>query len=158
MATPASVMRHPIHPMLVVLPIGLWIFALVCDVVYVAHWGAEDWSSAAMYAIGGGIVGALLAAIPGLIDLMSLSHSRTKRIGVFHMVLNLVAVALFAVNFGLRLNRGVGATPPIALTIAGVLILAVSGWLGGEMVYVHGVGVDPAGSSSASDRHPPTAA
>jgi uncharacterized membrane protein len=142
MSSPASLRGHPIHSMLVVLPAGLWLFALVCDVVYVAHWGGEAWAAAALYAIGGGVVGALLAAIPGLIDLLSLHEAKVKRLGVFHMVINLIAVALFAVNFGLRLNRGPDVVPPVALTVIGVLLICVSGWLGGELVYVHGVGVE----------------
>jgi uncharacterized membrane protein len=154
MPSPASLRGHPIHSMLVVLPAGLWLFALVCDVVYVAHWGGEAWNATALYAIGAGVVGALLAAVPGLIDLLSLHDHRVKRLGVFHMVINLVAVALFAVNFGLRLDREAGVMPPIALTIVGVLLICVSGWLGGEMVYVHGVGV----GRSVPDRRPPSAA
>ena len=49
MASPASVRKHPVHPMLIVFPVGLWIFSLVCDLVYVLHWGGEDWASAALY-------------------------------------------------------------------------------------------------------------
>ena len=70
MTTPASIKSHPIHAMLVPLPIGLWIFALVADVMIHAG-GDPAWRTAAFYAIGVGIVGALLAAIPGLIDLRS---------------------------------------------------------------------------------------
>jgi len=68
MASPASIEKHPIHPMLVALPIGLWIFALVCDVVRAAG-GTSNWRSVATYCVAAGIVGALLAAVPGLIDI-----------------------------------------------------------------------------------------
>lgn len=141
MASPASFKGHPIHPMLVVFPLGLWTFSLVCDVVYLFGWGGAAWASAALYAIGGGVVGALLAAIPGLIDLLSLKEPRTRRIGILHMVVNLAAVAVFAFDFWLRLDAGTGAGLPVLLSILGVALISLSGWLGGELVYVHGVAV-----------------
>src|SRR6185503_2889010 len=101
MATPASIKGHPIHAMLVPIPIGLWIFTLVADVA--VHLGGGDgWRLAAFYALGVGVVGALLAAVPGLIDLLSLPPGRTRRIGLFHLGLNLLAVVVFGVNFFLR--------------------------------------------------------
>ena len=57
MASPASIKKHPIHPMLVALPIGLWIFALVCDVLRAAG-GSANWATVAMYCSAAGIVGA----------------------------------------------------------------------------------------------------
>ena len=65
MHTPASIAGHPIHPMLVPLPIGLWIFSFVCDLAFVFGSGAAVWSTVALYTMAGGIVGALLAAIAG---------------------------------------------------------------------------------------------
>jgi uncharacterized membrane protein len=54
MDTPAQVARHPIHPMLVPIPIGLWIFSLVCDGVYHAGWGGGTWKTVALYTMAGG--------------------------------------------------------------------------------------------------------
>jgi uncharacterized membrane protein len=139
METPASILRHPIHVMLVPIPIGAWIFALVADLVgYVK--GDPSWQRAAFYAIGVGIVGALLAAVPGLIDLLSLPPGPTRRTGVVHMTINLVAVALFVLMLGLRWNEPAHAGSPL-LTLLGVLLVGASGWLGGELVYRGGVGV-----------------
>jgi len=78
MSSPASIKGHPIHPMLVGVPIGLWTFALVADLVYKLGLGDESWARTAFLCIGGGIVGALLAAVPGLFDLLSLSDPRAK--------------------------------------------------------------------------------
>ena len=143
MASSASIAKHPIHPMLVVLPVGLWIFSLVSDVIYVMGWGSSAWSDVAFYAMAGGIVGALMAAIPGLIDLLSMSSGKVKVIGVWHMSINLIVVALFAINLWLRYRATPGAAPPIWLSLVGVGLMCVSGWLGAEMVYVHGVAVEP---------------
>jgi len=63
-----------VHPMLVGLPIGLWVFALVCDVVHVVS-GSAVWQTVATFLVAGGIVGALLAAVPGLIDYFSIDEA-----------------------------------------------------------------------------------
>ena len=142
MSTPASVRNHPIHPMLIVFPIGLWVFSLVCDVIY--HAGAHDpfWKAAAFYAMAGGIIGALLAAIPGFIDYLSMRERQVKKIATTHMVLNLIVVALFLFNLGLRYNGSPSNEMfGVALSVIGIAVLCVSGWLGGSLVYEHGVGI-----------------
>jgi uncharacterized membrane protein len=148
MSTPASLAGHPIHPMLVPLAIGLWIFSLVSDLAWQIGWGSEIWLDIALYTLAGGIAGALLAAIPGFIDLLDLPPGKVKKIAVAHMAINLGAVVLFAVNFGLRLNSVPGAPGPLVLSVIGVVMIGVSGWLGGELVFKHGVGVHAAGQRS----------
>ena len=142
MSTPASIARHPIHPILVGLPIGLWTFSVIADVIYALGWGGLNWKTVAFYCIGGGIVTALIAALPGFIDFLSISDSRVWRVGVFHMAANLTAVVAYAVSFGLRWAGNVGFLP-VAVSIVGLIFLAVAGWLGGEMVFVHNMGVTP---------------
>src|SRR2546421_11022920 len=103
MQTPASIARHPIHPMLVPIPIGLWIFSFVCDLVHAGGSSNPAWSTVALYTMGGGIVGALLAAVPGLIDLLSLPPGPRKT-GITHLAINLTVVVLYVINFWLRVN------------------------------------------------------
>lgn len=79
MSSPESIKKHPVHPMLVGFPIGLWVFALVCDVVHTAS-GNVVWQTVATYCVAGGIVGAILAAVPGLIDYFSIDEVEMKRI------------------------------------------------------------------------------
>lgn len=150
METPASIRRHPLHVILVPIPIGAWIFALVADLVGAAN-GDPSWQVAAFYAIGVGIVGALLAAVPGLVDLLSLPPGPTRRTGILHMSLNLVAVGVFVLNLGLRWNAPDHAGSPL-VTLLGVLLIGVSGWLGGELVYRHGVGMSPDAGAAAAGR------
>jgi uncharacterized membrane protein len=145
MSTPASIKGHPIHVMLVPIAIGLWIFALVADVAAAAT-GSLEWRTVAFYCLGGGVAGALLAAVPGLVDLLSLGAGPAKRTGVWHMVLNLVAVAVFGLNFAMRWGAPEHAGS-LLLTLLGVALIGVSGWLGGELVYVHHVGIQGAGPS-----------
>ena len=149
MNTPASIRRHPIHPMLIVFPIGLWVFSLVCDVIYYAGPHNVFWEVLAFYTMAGGVVGALLAAIPGFIDYLALSDRRLKRIATIHMVLNLVVVALFIFNLGLRFNASPSTEMVrLVLSLVAIGLLCVSGWLGGALVYEHHVGV----SSPREDR------
>jgi uncharacterized membrane protein len=141
MRTPASIARHPIHPMLVPIPIGLWIFALVCDLIHMSGSTNPAWTTVAFYCIGGGILGALAAALPGLIDLLSLPEGPRKT-AVLHMTINLVVVALFAINFWLRMENPANPGKLVWLTLVSVGLLAISGWLGGKMVFEHGIAVD----------------
>ncbi len=96
----------------------------------------ESWSIVALHTLAGGIAGALLAAVPGFIDMLSLDGA-IKRTALVHMGINLTVVALYAVNFWLRL----GGSTLVWLSVLGLGLLVVSGWLGGKMVYEHGVGV-----------------
>ena len=141
MRTPASILGHPIHPMLVPLPIGLWIFSLVCDLVGAFGSANPAWPTVALYTMAGGIVGALLAAVPGLIDLLSLPPGPRKT-AIAHMSINLAVVVLYVVNFWLRLNSPEKGGVAVWLSVIAIGLLAISGWLGGKMVYVHGVAVD----------------
>jgi len=138
MRTPANIAKHPLHPMLVAIPIGLWIFSLVSDLVYRFGSHNPNWDVVARYTLVAGIVGALVAAVPGFIDMLWLPWG-VKRIALMHMSINLTVVALYVVNAWLRRNGGSDAT--LWLSFISVASLAVSGWLGGKMVYVHGVAV-----------------
>jgi uncharacterized membrane protein len=127
--------------MLVAIPIGLWVFAVVADLVRLAGWGGPLWTEVARYCVGGGIVGALLAAVPGLVDLTSISDRRVRTIALTHMTVNLIAVGLFAVSLWLRGGDPLSG-PAAAASGAGLLVVLVGGWLGGELVERLGVGVD----------------
>jgi uncharacterized membrane protein len=146
MRTPASIAGHPIHPMLVPIPVGLWIFSLVCDIVFTVGGKNPEWATVALYTMGGGIVGALLAAVPGLIDLLSLPPG-PRKIALFHMSINLAVVVLYVVNLWMR-ARGPGDPGALMwLSLASIGLLAASGWLGGKLVYELGVAVTPAGTA-----------
>jgi uncharacterized membrane protein len=144
MRTPASIAGHPIHPMLITFPVGLFIFSLICDVVSTQSAEPATWALVAFYTMVGGLVGALAAAIPGLIDLLSLQDPAIRKTAITHMSINLVVVALYAINIWLRMKSGTNVGTPLVLSVIAVAMLAVSGWLGGKMVHLAGVGVDVA--------------
>jgi uncharacterized membrane protein len=121
MQAPASISRHPVQPLLIVLPVGLWVFSLFCDLLYLGGAEAEIWSRLALYTMVGGFIGALTAvALPGFI---------------VHMNVTLVVVALYAVNIWLRLGEP-NLAMAIALSVTGVGMLAVSSWLDAKLVRV----------------------
>ena len=102
----------------------------------------NPWNMFAYYAMIGGILGALAAAIPGLIDLLSLPAGYTKSVAVKHMSINLLVVAIYVCNAWLRSGNPQSLKLPMLLSLITVLMLLVSGWLGGKMVFEAGVGVD----------------
>jgi uncharacterized membrane protein len=157
MRTPANIAGHPIHPMLVTIPIGLWVFSLVMDLVATRSSAPDTWALVAFYALIGGVVGALAAAVPGLIDLVSLKDPAIKKTGLTHMGINLTVVALYVVNGWLRSRGEMVGGLPLLLSVLAIAMLLVSGWLGGKMVYLAGVGVSPAGEPQAEVEHQPQA-
>ena len=146
MRTPASIAGHPIHPMLVPIAIGGFILSFIFDIVCMTTGAREPWATVAYYTMIGGFVGALCAALPGLVDLLSL-QGYTRKIGLMHMGLNLTVVAIYACNIWMR-HGGVETSTPFVLSALALGLLVISGWLGGKMVYEAGVGVDTAGAAS----------
>ena len=142
MRTPASIAGHPMHPMLITVPVGLLIFSLICDLGALLSAEIANWHAAAFYTMVGGFVGALIAAMPGFIDFLSITNERVRRIAIMHMSFNLIAVTLYGVNIWLRVDGNDVSGTPLLLSLLGVGLLGVSGWLGGSMVYRHGVGVN----------------
>ena len=139
----AKIAGHPLHPMLVPLPIASFIGALVTDLAFLTT-GEGGWATASNWLLGAGLVTAALAAATGLTDYMG--DDRVRRIGAAtrHMIANVTVVVIEAINLIVRVTDGAdGQVPQLGLwlSIAAVLILGYSGWLGGELVYRHRVGV-----------------
>lgn len=144
MRSRARLSSHPIHPMLVSLPIGLWIGGFIFDSIGVLTDRNEAWN-AGFYAIVGGCIGAVLAAIPGLIDLLFAipPNSTAKKRGFLHAGLNVLALLIFA--FVAWRRQGPWTMPEqdmLFLEFLGLIGIGVSGWLGGTLVYRNQIGVD----------------
>ena len=144
MRTPASIAGHPMHPMLITVPVGLFIFSLICDLAALLSASPEAWHTVAFYTMVGGFVGGLIAAMPGFIDFLSITDERVRKIAIMHMSLNLIVVTLYGVNIWLRVDGDEISGTPLVLSLLAVVLLGLSGWLGGSMVYRHGVGVNAA--------------
>jgi len=152
MASRASIGGHPIHPMLIPFPIGLLVFSLIADLIYLWR-GNPVWENyMAFYTLLAGIIGAAAAAVPGLIDWATLTEQETVRVANWHARVNIISVVIFIASFYLRTTSGASWIPnmpwlPIALSVVGVIGITIGGWLGGEMVFKHGVAV-AAGSTA----------
>src|SRR3954468_18073639 len=137
-------LKHPLHPMLVHLPIALFLASFLLDIASYL-WGGADLVRGAYYTMLVGVITALLAAIPGLIDWWDIRDDHPAwRIGIYHMILNVTAVLVYAIDVKLRAPLfDVAQTPrtPLILSIIGVGLLSFSGYLGGVMVYDDGVAV-----------------
>lgn len=139
-----KLLGHPIHPMLVMFPLGLFVTAVIFDFADIVG-GPSLLGEVAYWNIVAGLIGGLLAAAAGLIDYLAIpGGTRAKRVGAAHALINVGVVVLFAVSWLVRL----GATDHAAgggLFALEILALAgggVSAWLGGELVDRLGVGVD----------------
>ena len=132
--------------MLVALPIGLYVATVAALLAYV---GLEDpfYFRAALVANIAGVVTALVAAIPGAIDLFSLpAHSSARNTGLKHAGFALLTTGLFGVSAVVSWREWIsGGVPdavvPLAIAIVGVLALVIVGALGWTMVQTHHVGV-----------------
>jgi len=147
-----KLLGHPVHPMLIVYPLGLLSAAVVFDVLYLAT-GNGDLATFSFWALAAGLVGGLAAALFGLIDWLGLPDgTRAKRIGALHGGGNLLVVALFAVSFLLRLNNPqyLPDTLPLIVGLLGAAVALVTAWLGGELVYRLRVAVDDDANLNAS--------
>jgi nitrite reductase/ring-hydroxylating ferredoxin subunit/uncharacterized membrane protein len=130
-------MGHPLHPLLTDVPIGTWTSATMLDVA-----GGSDSERAAEILIAIGIAAAVPTAVTGWSDWADSEpgDDAIRRIGIVHAVSNISALALYAASLAARRsgNRAVG----VALGLAGAGALGAGGWLGGDLAYARGVGVD----------------
>src|SRR5262249_23382112 len=124
-------------------PLGLLPTAVIFDIAYLSSHNAQ-WTEISYWLIAVGILGALLAAVFGIVDWVAIpAGTRAKRIGMLHGGGSLVVVGLFVASWYLR-DRAAGIPSTLAITLGfiGVALAVVTGWLGGELVDRLGVGVD----------------
>ncbi len=138
-------LRHPVHPMLVHFPIGLFILSLLLDLASLAFPSVPNLVRDSFYAMLVGIITALFAAVPGFVDYTDIrSDHPAKRTATAHMTLNLLVVALYGINLGVRSSMLADSKIPLlplVLSLVGVALLSASGYLGGRLVYDEGISV-----------------
>jgi nitrite reductase/ring-hydroxylating ferredoxin subunit/uncharacterized membrane protein len=146
---------HPLHTLIAHLPVGLWFMSLMLDGIafdmlaivnrrLILH--TEPWpEKCAFLCIAGGSVLALLAIITGFIDWLGMRDDHPSQpMAIWHMALNMTGTTLFISNTGVRwkqINHLQPSTEAVALSLIGMAIIAVGGYLGGRLVYANGVGV-----------------
>ena len=145
MKSKAAINNHPLHPAVVVIPIGSWFAAFVGDIMY-ANTSAPFWYQFSYFTMLIGLIGALIAAVLGFIDYFGVRMSEAgHRAATIHMTINLIVSTAYAVNLWLRTDNkamdGSAWTVVMWLQILSFAALGVSGWIGGSLSYKHKVGV-----------------
>ncbi len=150
MESRAKLLGHPIHQMLIVFPLGLLATSLIFDIVYLAT-DSPRFADISFWMIVAGLIGALVAAVFGLIDFLAIpKHTRARRIGAFHGIGNVIIVGLFAASWLLRRDAPMAPEgAAIVLSALGVGLALITGWLGGELVDRLAIGVDPGAHADA---------
>lgn len=148
-----KVLGHPVHPMLVTLPVGLLVTAVLFDVIDIAG-GPRFLGEVAYWNITVALIAGVLAAAAGAVDLRAIpSGTRAKRIGVMHALVNTAMLLLFAGVWVVRMSadqRGAGGGL-LAIEIVAIAGTGLAAWLGGELVDRLGVGVDTEADLNASN-------
>ena len=140
----ATIGGHPVHPMLIPFPLALWATSFAVDVLFyfMRH---PTLLVISKFMIAAGCIGAVAAAIPGIIDWLAIKNGEVKWAANWHARLNIAALVVFAISLFLRLGKyselvGRKLTIPFLLSLVGVILITISGWLGGELVFRYGVG------------------
>src|SRR5215213_4314449 len=141
-ASSAHVAGHPLHPILITLPIGFFVATFLFDLVY---WQTQNatFATGALWLLGAGLVGAVLAALTGLIDFVGDQRIRALSDSWQHAIGNVILVLVQLFSFYQRYRYGAAAVVPLGLSLSviAVLILLFTGWKGGELVFRHRVAV-----------------
>jgi uncharacterized membrane protein len=137
---------HPIHPIVVTLPIGAWVCSVIFDLVSYGSSEPRTWSVGAMWLILVGVIGAALAAVWGVMDLLNLPRDTAAfRTGRLHAILNSSGLVIFLIGFIWRFNTRdsweSAPVGPLVLSIIGLAVVGASGYLGGKLAYHYGVRV-----------------
>jgi uncharacterized membrane protein len=145
MESKIKIAGHPVHPMLIAYPVAFYTAALVCFIVYHCNTNVF-WFKVAIVANIAGVILALVAAIPGFVDWLGISKIRkAKKVGLNHMICNVLALIFFAINAWLQYPKWNEATPDespaIILTAIGMILTLIAGFLGWSLIQKHHIGV-----------------
>lgn len=144
MQSKAHLKTHPLHPMLIGFPISFFMGALLFDFLFLLN-GNEALRTTGYHLVIAGIIGAVMAAIPGFIDYLHTvpPKSSAKKRAATHGLLNTTNLVLFIVVFFLKINDSAPYGVIVGIEAAGVALMTIAGWMGGTLVYRNQIGVVP---------------
>ena len=139
----AAIFGHPVHPMLVHFPVAALLGVVLVDAAFLVQ-GDPFWARAGVWLAGVGTVGGWLAAVPGMIDLLTVARVRQLVAAWCHALLAVMMLSLASLNWVMRLgDHGVGMQPwPFYLSLLTAVLISGASVLGGQLVYHHEVAVD----------------
>ncbi len=139
----AAFFGHPLHPMLVHFPVAALLGVVLVDAAFLLV-GDPFWARAGVWLAGVGTIGGWCAAVPGMVDLLSVARIRELVTAWCHALLAVMMLSLASLNWVMRLpDHGVGMQPwPFYLSLLTAVMISVASWLGGKLVYHQTVAVD----------------
>lgn len=144
MRSKVRILGHPAHPMLVMFPTAMLPLLIVLDAL---HWWTGDagtWT-VGFWVVVVGLATTAVAIVPGIVDLAAIpNESRAHRTAIFHLIVGLTILATYAAALWARWPAGSGDarfTLAASIDVFGTLLVTAQGWLGGELVYKHHIGV-----------------
>lgn len=138
-----SIRGHPLHPMLIHFPVAALLMLVATDLAYV-YTGDFFWARAGLWLAGVGAVFGWLSGLAGLVDLVTVAHIRRLITAWCHAILAVMLLSLASLNWLLRLGGPDAVILPwgLYLSLLIALLISLTGFLGGQLVYEHAVGVD----------------
>lgn len=140
--TVVAISRHPLHPMLVTFPIALLICAFASDVAYLF---LEEgfWARMSLWLLGAGTFMGILAGTTGAIELLAVAGIRQRAAAWNHFVMGTMLLAVSFTNWFWRVSDAAAAILPLGiyLSFISVLLVSVTGWMGGKLVFDEEVGI-----------------
>lgn len=137
-----AIMKHPIHPMLVVYPVAFLSMVVITDLL--SLWtGAGFWAQVSFWLNAVGFGSGLLAGAIGMFDMFLIRVVRRHVSAWNHFIVAVMVLAVAAAGVWLRLPDPVAAVWPWGLLLSSVMfvLVMVAGWLGGTLSFRHGIGV-----------------
>ena len=141
-ASTAHILGHPLHPLLITIPIGFFLATFLFDLIFWQS-GNQAFATSALWLLGAGLVGAILSAVTGVIDCSGDRRIRALGDAWQHAIGNVILVLVQLFSFYQRYRYGASAIVPVGLglSLVAVGIMLFTGYKGGEMVYRHRVAV-----------------
>lgn len=139
----AAIMGHPLHPVLIHFPVAALLMLIAADAAYLVT-GDFFWARAGVWLAGVGAIGGAVSGIAGLIDLTTVSRIRQLVTAWSHSLLAVMLLSLASLNWMLRFEDPAAYILPwgafLSLLTGG--LIAITGFLGGQLVYEYAIGVD----------------
>ena len=147
---------HPLHPAITDVPIGAWLIAVIFDIIWLVSPSANAWAArGAEVAVLIGILAAIGAAVTGMAD-WSDTYGAERTVGLYHAGLNTLALVLYIISFVLRLAVPTGESTLAAICgFFGIIAVLVAAYLGGDMVFGKGTGVNHTAWQEGSHEYTP---
>ncbi|HSP59260.1 MAG TPA: DUF2231 domain-containing protein [Halomonas sp.] len=137
----AAIAGHPLHPVMIHFPVAALLALVASDLGYL-YTQDPFWARASLWLAGVGALGGWTASVAGVIDLISVRRIRRLVTAWSHAIVAILLLSLASLNWLWRLNGEALLPWGLVLTLTTAALIALAGFLGGQLVYDHAVGVD----------------